>query len=387
MDKIIFNNNEKICIYKDGEITEFQSDFFNKYISTSIRQAEADEWKTTGFGAQFRGDAIQNLRNSQNDEEVRVSYTGLSFLDDNTILYSILLNNLSAVYTKDLTAKKDGEGHVIHSNQQIYKGCSICGNKIAFTVLDNPVTSHVAIFDRNTDDYETITDGDCADETPVFSKKYPNEIIFSSKGVGRDSSMNFVKYSPSSIYHYNLDSGEVSEIYSSDNFSYVSPKDDENGNLYCIKRPSEFKNKNENIFVDILLIPVKIVKAIYYFLESFTRMFTGENFTEKSSGDIKKNNKNPTQIFIDGNEIYADKEYKTNLKHKDEIAGIIPRSFELIKISNGKEEVLAKGVIAFEILSDKSIVYSNGKHLILLKDGVKTKLCTSNLITQLSSKA
>ena len=108
-------------------------------------------------------------------------------------------------------------------------------------------------------------------------------------------------------------------------------------------------------------------------------------FTEKSSNPAKNNEKNPKQIFIEGNLIYADKEYKLNKKHSGDFAGIIPRNYELVKfLKNGEIEVICKGVIAYDFDNDGNFIVSNGKY-ILKTDGKKTeKLTECKLATTIS---
>lgn len=387
MDKIVFNDGVKIVSYDDGLIKEYPCDFYTRYLSNSIRQAEKDAIFHTGIGAEFRGDAIENLKRNQLNENIRAEITDLYLTGENTLNYSLFINDLSAIHTKDLTLEKDSESHVIHDNGKIFKGASEKNGKIITTVSSDLVTSHLAVFDKSVDDYSLITDGDCFDATPRFSAIDDNKIIFSSKGVGRDGNGNFVEYSPSSIYEYDLSQGNVNEIRSSSEYSYTLPKNDKFGNLYAIKKPIKEK-KRSNILLDILLIPYRLITAIYYFLESFTRSFTGKTFTENSpysNNPAKTKKGDERKIFIDGNEIYADKEYKNNLKHKDDFAGIIPRGYELVKITENGDEVIRKGIISYEILSNGTIVASNGKYILKIVDGKVEKLCSANLATTISS--
>ncbi|MBR6737600.1 MAG: hypothetical protein IKL82_04465 [Clostridia bacterium] len=385
MDKIVFNSANKIISYDNGTVKEFEPDFYTRYVTNSIKQAEQDAWKHSGFGAQFRGDAIEALKEEQANSTIKSEITGLCLTSKDNLNYSIFINDISGVYSKDLNAEKSSESHVIHDNNKIIRGAQESNGKIAFTVSNDGVTSHLAIFNKVTDDYQTVTDGDSFDEQPYFSMSNENNVLFASKGVGRDGNGNFVEYSPSYIMSYNLHSGDIVDVYGDNNYSFIKPKDDLNGNLYAIRKPVSDK-KRSNIFIDILLIPVKLIMAIYYFLESFTRAFTGKNFTEKSANPAKTNNKSAQRIFVEGNEIYADKEYKNNLKHKDDFAGIIPRSYELVKISGENVEVIKKGVIAYDVLSDGTLVVSNGKHILHIdSNGKTTKLANANLATQITS--
>ena len=116
-----------------------------------------------------------------------------------------------------------------------------------------------------------------------------------------------------------------------------------------------------------------------------SKSFTGKGLTGKNNNPAKVSDKSNRDIFIDGNVIHADKEYQNNLKHKDDFAGIIPRSYELIKISkDGKVDVIKKGIIAYDVDSDGTIYASNGKHVLKIKDGKTEKLCDVNLATAIS---
>ncbi|MBO5927003.1 MAG: hypothetical protein J6Q38_05560 [Clostridia bacterium] len=384
MKKFIFNSGMKIVEFDGNAYKEHNVDFFDRYVENSIRQTEKDAWKHTGFGAQFRGDAIQNLKESQLNENIIGEITSLHFLDSENVNYSMFLNDISALYSKNLYAEKSSESHILHDNNSIIKGANEKNGKIAMTYSDDGITAHLAIFNKTESDYKKVTYGDSFDEHPSFSEYQDGVILFSSKGVGRDYNGNFVEYSPSSILSYNEYSLEVDEIYSDIKYSFIKPKQNKNGEIFAIRKPVKDK-KRTNLFLNILLIPFRFLKAIYLMFESFTRAYTGKGFTEKSSNPAKNINKTPNQIFVEGNLIYADKEYKLNKKHKDDFAGIIPRSYELVKIlNNGEVEVIKNVVIAYDFYDDNSFIVSNGKY-ILKTDGVKTeKLTECKLATTIS---
>ncbi len=386
MKKVIFNSGMKIVEYENGKTTEYSPEFFDRYIQNSIRETEKDAWKHSGAGAQFRGDAIEYLKNSQANEILRCEITSLSYVDKENINYSIFVNDISAVYSKNLPSKKNSESHILHDNNLIIKGTTEKYNKVALTISDNGITSHLAIYSKTENDYKMVTDGDSFDEHPSFSESNDGVILFSSKGVGRDYNGNFVTYSPSSIYTYNEYSLEVNEIPLDSNYSYIKPKQNENGEIFAIRKPIKDKQKS-NLLLNILLIPFRFIKAIYYMFDSFTKAYTGKGFTENtpnSANPAKNNSKNPRQVFIDGNLIYADREYKLNKKHKDDFAGIIPRSYELIKLlNNGEVQVIKKGVIAYDFDSD-GIIVSNGKYILKVKDNKTEKITECKLATTLS---
>lgn len=388
MDKILYNDRLSIKTYDDGKISEYSSDFHSNYIDSAIRAAKNSEWKTQGMGARFMGEYSDEAANVENSD---VSYfDSLSFFGSpDEIIYSMTVNQLSGVMKKDLNAAKDSEGHIIHSHELVFngaypdKGCK----RFVTCVKDNIINSHLAVFDMSSNDYMTLTDGDCCDFDASFSAKNDSVIFFASKGAGRNGNGEFVKYSPSAIYSCNLLSGDVDEIAAEPNKSLAKPKDDENGNLYYIVRPEKERKTNFfRLLIDVILIPWKILKAIFNFIELFTVMFTGKGFTEKSENPAKTRNKSPQEIVIDDNLINAEEEYKKNLRHKDNFAGVAPWSWQLVKrLPNGNVTTVKNGVIDYCILSDGRIACTNGKHIFVIDDNGKSeKLADADLCTKIA---
>ena len=384
--KIIFNDNLTIKSLSDGEIHEYPCDFYDKYVKTLEKMAKSQEWKYSGIGANFRGDTFNieqvNTKNSY--------YTSLdSFASADKVLFSVTVNEVSGIFIKDLTAEIDSESHVIHSHECVYSGScpNEDGNSIVTSLKEDYVTAHLAVFNLATTDLSTLTDGDCYDFDACYSKTNPSKILFASKGVGRDSDGDFVAYSNSSILSYDLNGWEIEELYTDKNCSLEKPRDDKNGNFYFIEKA--YGGKKSGFFrtlLDIILIPYRILEALVSFIELFVTSFTGKGFSKTTnSGNLKKANKTKGEIFIEGNLINVDKEYKNNLKHKDKFAGYAPRSWKLIKVdSEGNKTVLATSVIDYVLLDDGSIVYTNGKHVLLLKDGKTEKLADTSMCTQVA---
>lgn len=388
MLKILFNDGLIFKTFENGKIREYGCDFYNNYIDSARRAAKNSEWKTQGSGARFMGVYEESDINRENEN---FSYfNSLDFFKNNeNIVYSITVDRVSGIFTKDLTAEKDSEGHIIHSAELTFNGASPSpdGRKIVTCIKDNYVNSHLAVYDVMTNDYVTVTDGDSADFDATISARDSSLIYFSSKGAGRNGNGEFVKYSPSSVLTYNIDSGDLEEILSENEKSLVKPKDDKNGNLYYIIRPE--KEKRRSFFgtlLDIILIPWKLFKALFNFIELFTTMFTGKGFSEKSNNPAKTRDKSPKEIFIEDNLINANEEYKNNLRHKDKFAGIAPWSWQLVKRDkSGNVTHVKNGVIDYCVSDNGDIVYTNGKHVVLIgKDGKTQKIADANLCTKVS---
>jgi hypothetical protein len=53
----------------------------------------------------------------------------------------------------------------------------------------------------------------------------------------------------------------------------------------------------------------------------------------------------------------------------DETPSLVPPSWELVRAAGGEAQVLARGVLSFDLAPDGSIVYSNGSAIFQLDPG------------------
>ena len=388
MDKIVFNDRLAIKTLTDGAIKEYSSDFHSNYVDSAIKAAKSVEWKTKGMGARFMREG--SAEETYTDSNMISYFNSVEFFGSpDKIIYSITVNDLSGIMTKDLTADKDSEGHVIHSRENVFCGAypDKANDKFVTCIKTSYENAHLAVYDVKTDDYMTVTDGDSCDFDATFSRSGDSLVYFASKGVGRDANGEFVKFSHSSIYAYDVFTGDVEEILSDPNKSLIKPKDDGKGNLFYITRPEQ-KNKTGffRLLLDIILIPWKLLKAIYYFAEMFTMMFTGKGFTEKSANPARTMKKSQGMIIIDDNLINAEEEYRKNLRHKDNFAGVAPWSWQLVKrTKSGEVTVLKNGIIDYCVLSDGRIACTNGKHVLIVdENGKSEKIADADLCTKIS---
>lgn len=383
----MFNDRMTLKTVKDGKIKEYTCDFYNNYITAERRTKDNYAWKHHGEGARFMG---EELLGDDNETDKTAYFNSLDFLSNDEIIYSVTVKDISGVMRKYLSDDKLGEAHVIHSRDLVFDGACPNADKSKFITCakNDYVTSHLTEYDFKTDDYYTLTDGDCADLDAFYSKRNDNEILFSTKGAGRNSQGEFVKYSPSKICSYDKLSGDITDVIADANYSYVKPKDDERGNLYYVRRTEEKPKTNPlRILLDVILIPWRILQAIYYFLESFTISFTGKKFIRDGSNPAKTRDKSKRQTLIEGNLINAENEYKNNLRHKDANAGYAPRSWELIRRSpDGSEKIIRRGVIDYCITCDEEIILTNGKYVLCIdKNGKESKIAETSLCTKVAA--
>ena len=258
-----------------------------------------------------------------------------------------------------------------------------------------------------------ITEGDSFEMNPCFSRVDPDCIYYESAGLlvrerpeeamqkqnGEPPmmsilrSMNEVQSSsasikgPSGIYRLNLSTGDIDDILISDSICFTKPQSCENGDLYFIRRPYKAEGSGKaslGCLTDIILLPFRLIKAIFGFFNVFSMKYSGKSL---DSGSAKMKNKNEKERFIDGNLINAERSLKENTDKGEKYPGIIPRSYELCKLSNdGEISVIRKGVLSYRLTPD-GIYISNGSYIIKINsDGSEEKVCKADAVTFITAE-
>lgn len=366
MDKIVFADGERIGVIEEGKVRYFECEPILRYKSYLENRKRNNEWKISGEGARFRGDAEEY--GSGQSEEVFAYVNGVDW-DGDEVVYAYTVNGASGVYKKSLS-EKALEAHLYSSQDTEILSVSVFGDLIAVTVRSDDVTSQIGTLHKTTSELRTLTDGDARDADPYFEG---GKILFDSAGVGRTANGGFSGvYAPAEILSLDPDTLSIDEVERAGNRSCVHPKRRE-GALYYIARPNKEKQSG-SLFLDIVLFPFRLIRALFGFLQAFTVIFGNTSLTSEKTGGAnptKGRSQSVKQLYVDGKLIEADKEEKRNQKFKDREYGFIPASWELVKKTD-KTEVIARGVCDFTLADDGSVYYTDGRH-IFRYDGCTTK--------------
>lgn len=380
MEKLAFTDGEKIGVYDGEKVLYSESQYIRRYREYLENRNKRDEWKYTGEGAKFRGDGQQYF--DRKNEKVYSYINGLQWEGDR-VLYSFTVNETSGVYRKAIGEldEKTPEEHILTTSDEEILSLCAAGDLLAVTV-NRGATSSVGTLRTTNSELKTLTSGDVRDANAYFSPVNPSLIYFNSAGAGMDANGNYTgKYAPSAICTLDLNTMEISEVLRDEKTSYFKPKIDREGTLYYIERPTKEKRAG-NVFLDILLIPYRILQAIVMFVQMFVIMFTGKSLTSETSDGVnptrgKKND--ARKIYVDGNMIEADKQLKRNKKNKDKEYGFIPMSWKLVKGTGEKREVIKSGVCDFAFSEDGGVYCTNGRHIFYIKDGKQKKIVDTDM--------
>ena len=379
--KVLYTTGDAMYLAQGGKTFELPSYRAQQYLATVERIAEGKAWKTTGRGAQFMGVAQAQLP----QEEIKPAFCGLALYRDE-FLYTLRLDASGGMYRRNFSEKAEMEGHICSGNDIRLGAIASRGDDVAACVQYPNGQSHIGLYHLPSSVCTEVTVGDSVESAPSWSPD-GRCVLFSSCGIGRGD--RGIAFSPNVLMEYNVHSERMDTILEDEKFDFLAPKRDAQDNLWYIRQPyhlGEEKAGFGQIFLDILLFPVRLLKAIGGFLNVFSMMFGGESLRANSqqSRDVKSKQKSEKDLFFEGNLIHAEQNERENQRSGDAYPGLLPRNRVLIRRApDGTEEVIAKAVLDYGLCSD-GVVYSNGAHILHRKaDGTVEDVAKARLASKL----
>ncbi len=386
--------------YSGGKTEEVESGVLESYLFKVKDSAKRTEWKYSGSGAKFTEAYRPNASAESAVAAVR-SRVNCIGSHNGDLIYSMSIDNVCGIYRK--RSGEETEGIVISSSDSAYVDFDIRNGRMALSSYFAG-ESHIGVLDMDDTYCRIYTEGATLDTSPVWSATHRDRIYYTCAGLpladnsrdgGEESRAGFggmmadlysssaaVTRGPAAISLLDLSRGTVDDILSDDKFDYTHPESTPDGSLYYIRKPYKAENGGGALgcIMDIIMLPFRLVGAIFGFFNVFSVIFSGRALTKHS--DVKQ--KDEKKIMIDGNLINAERELKENQKRREENPGIIPHSWELRRLdSEGNDELIRAGVAAYRVFTESGdIVYSNGSAIIRRdKNGREEKLASVGNVT------
>lgn len=223
------------------------------------------------------------------------------------------------------------------------------------------------------------TEGDSVDTAPRWVPGDERRLVYQSAGVGRDREGNFGGFGPFSIELLNIDTADLETLAQDRRFDHVAPRMTADGDLFFIRRPwnEHARIRPVPFLKDFFMLPLRVLYAFFQWLNFFSMSYTGKKLT--TSGGPGQPGPDLKQMRIWGNVVAAQ-----NDSDSPDQQELIPKSWQLIRRDrSGKETILAKAVLAYDLLPDGGIVYSTGAAVHHLSPAGKSeKLFTDEMIEQ-----
>ncbi|WLF85094.1 hypothetical protein L3D26_06795 [Moraxella sp. ZY21109] len=363
MIMIYYISEQKLYTFNGTSTQEIPCQAIEQYKKNLKEIHQRKEWKSRGTGASFMG--------LTQDYEVNLEGifpTDMVVLDGQKVIYSANLQGGNAIQNKAIDDLSQAEGLVLRNTEyQVYDmAYDKHRHRLALSVDgQGHLERYLSILPIDGNRIQTITEGECRDSNPCFDPKHADILYYDSCGLAYTH--DDIVESPRVINRLNLSTGDLETILTDDKYDFFKPYIDQNGNLYVIRRPYQGRNLASSpmtTFKDIIFAPVKLLKAMFGWLDFFTQRYSGETLKTSGANPAKVKQQSEEERFIEGNLLKVHQNRQKSQQDGDKFIGVIPKSWELVKYTpSGEMSILKKGVMAFAI-DGENIIYSNGQYII-----------------------
>ena len=355
----------------------------------SVRQRAAqinqrNAWKTQGTGAKFMSGGLLWGRNIADDAgDIPIDITGVSRgCRPGELFYSLSTPDIGGVFL--LRQRASDELRLLHTADFCVRrlAASPAQESLACVVQRKGCQSSIAVRRADGTDMHDVTTGDTIDDAPHWAPGSTRELVFQSSAIGRNRAGFAVTQAPFAIHKLDLEAGTVTTLAEDPKFDLLMPQLSSDGSLYFIRRPYRDPTQPPTPWraaLDLVLLPFRLLYAVFQFLNFFTVRYTGNTLT--TTGNARQKHADIRKMMIWGNLLDAD---KAASRAEDGTPALVPKTWELIRRKDDQEEVVAKGVLCYDLYSDGSVMYSNGNGIYRVdQKGSAERLAKDALIEQL----
>jgi hypothetical protein len=355
----------------------------------SVRERAAqinnrNSWKTQGTGAKFMSGGLLWGRQPGDATDFRVDITGISHgCKPGELFYSLSTDDIGGVFL--LRERATDELRLLHTADfRVRRLAAGSGqDSVACVVHRKGGSSCISVMRSDGTDMHDVTQGDTIDDSPHWVPGSARELVFQSSAIGRNRAGFAVTQAPFAIHKLDLEAGAVTTLAEDPKFDLLTPQLSADGSLYYIRRPYRDPNQPPSPWraaLDLVLLPFRLLFAVFQFLNFFTMRYTGNTLT--TTGNARQKHADIRKMMIWGNMLDAD---KVADRAHDGTPALVPKSWELIRRRKNStaEEVIAKGVLSYDLYSDGTVLYSNGSAIYRLDpNGSLERLTKDSLIEQ-----
>jgi len=352
----VFISDSRLYLRRGGKTEEIESQFARQNLEDYERRKSVRGWKS---GGEEDGIRSFSLWGKQADGQ---GYSGFRFLavapaGADAVYYLISNRHATGLFLYSL--KDQEERRLFHKNEFHCFGVDFSPKReeLACAVQEEDGAVNLNLYGRDGRFKSSLTGGDSFDSEPSFSRNNPDIIYYQTAGIARHEAGSVLALGPASVQRLNLQSGEIEEVVGHDDFDFLQPRDDREGNVYCIRRPYQRPGGFHPLLWlgNVILFPFRFLGAVMGFLQVFTHMF-GEK--PKRLGPDYQLPEKDKYIMVLGRFVNL---AKLTRPKNEEDHSLVSADHELVRIyPNGDMEVLAKNVSGYDVGEDGVVHYTNG---------------------------
>jgi hypothetical protein len=340
-------------------------------------------------------------RSQQDGQVLPVTVRGICPTSEDRILYTLEAGEIGGIFTLDLpvggkpapvenrsllAGDRAKEKRLFHSADFKVEHVDFHEQHqlIACAVIRKDGTANIATMPVGAVHLGEVTEGDAIDLAPKWIPGSRKAIVFQSAGVSRDAAGYIIEHRHSTIEQLDFDTHEVNTLVSDPQYDLLAPQMTANGTLYYIRRPYLPLRQRVRFWEtlkEVLLMPLRLLAAIFEWLNFFTRRYTGKALLMPHQPPQR----GLGQMLFLGRLVDVGAEVERNRNFGDpDSPALIPRSWQLVEqLPHQEPATIACGVLAFDVGADGSIVYSNGSAVYgIHPGGVAERLVVDKAIEQ-----
>ena len=383
-----------------GRLHRGESGIVESAFGRSLRDRAAQihdrhAWKTKGRGAQFMQGMLWPGQ-GHDPGEFRVAITSVcGGREPGAIFYTLETDDVGGIFAVDASGLEERLFHTSDFRVRHIASSPDRGEVAASIVHPNACTN-IAVMKADGTGLREVTEGESVDLAPSWVPgDGARRLVFQSAGVGRDTSGRFTRLGPSGVQLLDLDSGDLTTVAEEPEADLLGPRLLADGTLLYIRRPYEngaVKLSPLTILKDTVMLPFRMLYALYRYFNFFSMMYTGKPLSTARGGGAQRQ-PDMKQMMIWGNLIDAGKTTQGADRSDSEAPSVVPASWQLMRRrpgnAGGAADVMAKGVLSFDITAAGDIVYSNGSAIYRLPArgaaGKPERVIKSNLIEHVAA--
>ncbi|MGC4089133.1 MAG: hypothetical protein QM756_14860 [Polyangiaceae bacterium] len=350
-------NGRVLVVREGGEPSELESPYAEQIGARERSIQRRNEWKTKGAGATFMGRGGGPLWGERERDTPPALVVGLSRgRVDDELCYSVTSGVVSGLFAQEPGTRNE---HRLHHNADAPVtdiDLSVEHEAVTCTVQGKGGTSAIAILADDGRGVRSITDGDVVDRAPRWVPGTAKQIVYASAGVGRTRSGAFAGLAPFAIHRLNVVEGSIEVLMADAKYDYLAPIPTSSSEIYAIRRPYRDPKPRVSVFgalVDSMLVPFRLLFALFQYLSFFAARYTGKPLI--TSGNAQQKAADAERMLVWGNLI----DVASDADSASDADVQLRQGYELVRITPSKTEVVARGVVAFDVHGDE-IAYSDG---------------------------
>ena len=359
-----------------------ESRFANEIRERAVKAHQRHAWKGGDAASNFLSGPRLWGRANFDPTAVRVAITSFCRGAANgQVLYSLEKDHMCAILALENLGEE--ERRLWHKNDKRLGYLNVSPSGAVACSLLHPIgTANIAVRIDEESGFSEVTEGDSVDAAPRWVPGERRRLVFQSAGVGRNQAGHYAGLGPFAVQLLDIDSSDLTTVVEDAQHDCLTPQMLDDGTLYYIRRPYEPGQplRPLRVLKDVVLLPFRLLYVLFGFLQALSVIFTGKKLTTAADGPPGRE-MDMKEMWIWGSVVSAQ-----NAKGADAEGGLVPDSWQLIRrTADGQENVIAKGVLAYDLAPDGSIVFTNGSAIYMIDAaGKRTRLARETMVQQVA---